>query len=126
MSEEETQDYGSEPEGTDETSNEETDETSNEETEKKPKKKKRRRSTGQLAMAFLQETTVAGQNAMAYIVPPDQPDFSTQKEVRDHIKDLLVNGAYEAEFDTHLVQIVRIVKEPMEVKVQRETKVTLT
>jgi hypothetical protein len=87
-------------------------------------KQRKTRTTGRLALAFVKEDTLAGHNVSAYYVLPDQPEFASQKDAKDFIKDLMENDAYAAEFDQYPMQIVRLVGEPM--KVAKEVKTTVS
>jgi hypothetical protein len=91
---------------------------------KPPKKERKRRSTGRLAVAFVNSDTLEGQDIQKYSVLPDQPEFADQKAAKDYIRDLIENDAYAAEFAEKPIQIVRLVGEPM--KVSKEVKTTVS
>lgn len=91
---------------------------------KKEKKKKRTRKSKPVYAAFVVPTEIEGIGTESYVKIPDQEDYTSVKDVKDFLKDLIENDAYASAFDAYAVIIFKPDGEPM--KVRKETKTTIS
>ncbi len=103
-----------------------TEETNPNTEEPKKSKPKRGRRLGRLAIALVHSTNVEGEDLDSYSIPSGQPSFRTQAQAKKYIAELAEDDKWAKALEDHQVQLVRIVGDPLTVKAETTTKVTLT